>query len=120
MRKRLFLLATLVLLVLTVSVHAIEPFSVQVKPSLGFSGTTAECSAVCTGRNRTDEIQATLTLYCDGDEVDSWSETGTFRVAVSGECGVERGEEYTLELVWYINGVKQQSASTTGVCPLYG
>lgn len=120
MKKRFFAMAALLVLVLCVSAQAIEPLAVKVTPILKFDGTMAECSVVCNGSSRSDEIDATLTLYHGDDVVDSWSNSGTYRVSVSGECRVVRGEEYTLEVTWSINGVRQQSTSTVDTCPMIG
>lgn len=119
MKRRILALVVLVVLVMNVSAQAVNNRAINAAPTLEFDGATAECSVVCSG-NVSDRINATLTLYEGDDFVDSWSGSGTTRVSVSGDCRVTRGRMYTLEVTWFINGVQQQSVSTTLRCPLVG
>lgn len=120
MRKCSFLLVVVLLVTLCIPAYAAEsaePRAYVANPSLSFEGTTAICYVNCRGDKTTDRISATLTLYHNGTYVDSWSGSGTFRVPVSGECEVESGETYELELTWSVNGVSQLSRSVTNTCP---
>lgn len=119
MKRRVLALVVLIVLVMSVSAQAVNHRAVNAAPTLDFDGATAECSVVCAG-NVSDRINATITLYEGNDFVDSWSGSGTTRVSVSGDCQVTRGRTYTLEVTWSVNGVQQQSVSTTRRCPLVG
>ena len=116
MKRRLFAVAAVIMLMLTVSAQAVEPRAVGV-PVLTFDGTTAECSTTCIGDSTTDKVKATLTLYQGSTVVDSWSNSGTYRVRVSGSCSVKSGKSYDLVLTWSINGVKQPTYEVTNICP---
>ena len=76
MKKRVFLLIAMIVLVLTVSVQALETRTINNKPNLSFSGMTAYCSTVCTGEGGSDQVDATLTLYQGSNYIDSWSGSG--------------------------------------------
>ena len=118
MRKRVLSVVWAVVLmsVLFVQAMAMEVRSVTARPSLRFDGTTAVCSVVCRGESSNDDLDVTLTLYQGRNEVCSWSDSGTGRVSVSGECQVVSGKSYKLMLEYSING-KTMTSSTSGVCP---
>ncbi len=116
MKRRFFLFTAVLLVVLSLTAHAASMAYVA-NPSLSFSGTTAYCSVVCRGDKTTDSISATLTLYQGNTQIDSWSNSGTFRVPVSGSCSVVSGVNYRLELTWTVNGASQPDASVTNTCP---
>lgn len=117
MKRRMFSLAALLLLVLSISVQAAQPRAVSADPILYFSGTTANCSANCNTGNTSDKVSATLTLYQGGTYVDSWSGSGTGSAFISGSCKVQSGKSYTLILSYSINGQSKPSVYATGTCP---
>lgn len=120
MRKSCLILAVLLLVFLTIPAYAagtVEPRAYTAHPTLTFTGTTAKCNVVCKGEMASDRISATLTLYHEGEYVDSWSASGNFRVSISGECEVDSGETYVLEVVWSVNGSGWMSDTTTNTCP---
>ena len=116
MKKRLLGLIIVGVLILGMSAQAVNPRAGGM-PLLSFSGTTANCSVTCRGDNATDRIYVTLSLYHGSALVDSWSASGTYRVPVSGSCGVERGETYRLVMNWSLNGVLQPTYETSATCP---
>lgn len=117
MKKRIFALSALIVLVLTMVAQAVEPRLISPTPRLSFNGTTATCSVRCTGEGSSDKMSATLTLYQGSTYVDSWSGSGTGNVSVSGSCGVESGKSYKLVVTYSINGKSQPSVSTSRTCP---
>lgn len=117
MQRRVFALALPLLLILSVSAQAMEFRVIQVRPELYFDGTTAVCSVSCRADNAGDDVEATLTLYQGEKYVDSWSDSGTGRVFVSGSCEVESGKSYKLVLDYSINGTAKLPKTTTGTCP---
>ena len=62
MKRRIFSLTVLFLLMLGITAQAIEPRATGGNPVLTFDGTTAECSVTCTGNKSSDQVEATLTL----------------------------------------------------------
>ena len=116
MKRRFFLFVILLVLMLSFTAHAASMAYVA-NPSLSFSGTTAYCAVVCRGDKTTDTISATLTLYQGNTQIDSWSNSGTFRVPVSGNCSVVSGVTYRLKLSWSVNGVSQPDVEVYDTCP---
>ena len=120
MKKCSLILAVLLLVSLTIPAYAAgtaEPRAYATNPTLYFDGTTAKCNVTCMGDKASDRVSATLTLYHEGEYVDSWSASGNFRVPVSGECEVDSGETYVLEVTWSVNGSSRPSVSVTNTCP---
>ena len=119
MRRRIISIFTVMLLVcsLLLTAQAVSPRLAGGTPRLSFNGNTAECSVTCKGNNASDTVDATLTLYQGSTYVDSWSDSGKYRVSLSGEHKVQSGKSYKLVLDYSINGVKQTSVSTSKVCP---
>ena len=116
MKRRFFLFASLLFLMLSFTAHAAST-AYYANPSLSFSGTTAHCSVICRGDKTTDSISATLTLYQGSTEIDSWSNLGSFCVPVFGDCNVTSGVTYRLKLSWSVNGVSQPDIEVTNACP---
>ena len=119
MKRRIlaFVLAFPLILALTASAFAAELRIARFTPALSFSGTTASCSVSCRGNTSKDEIEATLTLYQGDTYVDSWSNSGTYRVSISETCKVVSGKSYRLVLDYSINGESRQPVSTCATCP---
>ena len=117
MKKCAFALAIPFLLILTMTAQAAEIRSIRVKPDLYFNETTATCSVSVKADSASDQVEATLTLYQGDNYVDSWNNSGTGHVFVSGSCEVESGKSYKLVLDYSINGAAQTSKTTTGTCP---
>ena len=117
MKRRVFALVSLLILMLTMTAHAIEPYGAVQMPILSFNGTTANCYVDCKGENSTDTVKATLTLYQGKTYVDSWSGSGKGHALVTGNCTEKSGKSYTLALTYSINGITKQSVSNTATCP---
>ena len=92
-----------VVMALTVSTYAITARAVNPIVGLSFQGTTAVC-------------QATLTLYCGANRLDSWDGSGKGTISLSGTCRVETGKQYKLILTYSINGNTKAPVTTTAVC----
>lgn len=118
MKKRIAAMVLLLAMAFTMSASAVEVRRAgKAVLRLSFEGTTAVCSVTCKGNDSRDAVDATLTLYQGNTEVDSWSGSGTGRVAVSGQCGVKSGKEYTLTVTYAVNGTEQPSQSIAKECP---
>ena len=89
-----------VVMALTVSTYAITARAVNPIVGLSFQGTTAVCHAKCFAGNDNDNIQATLTLYCGANRLDSWDGSGKGTISLSGTCRVETGKQYKLILTY--------------------
>lgn len=102
-----------VVMVLTVSTYAITARTVNPVVGLSFQGTTAVCHAKCFAGSDNDNIQATLTLYCGANRLDSWDGSGKGTISLSGTCRVETGKQYKLTLTYSITAspFRQMTAS---------
>lgn len=119
MKKRILSACVPLLLVCILSAQAVQATGQRVanrRPDLFFQGTTAICSALCRGDKATDKVEATLTLYQGNTYIDSWSESGTWEVMTYGECKVQSGKTYRLELAYSINGVSKPVISASNTC----
>ncbi|WP_369281828.1 hypothetical protein [Oscillibacter sp. GMB15532] len=116
MKRRMFSLAALLLLVLSISVQAVQ-LRAAGNPNLSFNGTTANCYVNYRSASTSDKVSATLTLYQGNTYVDSWSGSGTGSVFVSGQCAVKGGKSYTLTLSYSVNGTAKPSVSVSNTCP---
>ena len=116
MKRRILSLAAVLLLVLSVSVQAVENRAIQPYMSLSFSGTTANCFGTCRSGNSSDRIAMTLILEQGGVEVDSWSAVGYGQVTLSKTCPVTKGKTYTLVLECSVNGEAKPAISTYATC----
>lgn len=120
MRKRISTVLVPFLLICIFFAQAAQATGQKVAGSrldLSFQRTTAVCSAICQGDSQTDRIDATLTLYKGSTCIDSWSESGTGKITLYGECKVASGTTCRLEVVCSINGVEKPAVSTTKTCP---
>ena len=105
-----------VVMVLTVSTYAITARAVNPVVGLSFQGTTAVCHAKCFAGSDNDNIQATLTLYCGANRLDSWDGSGKGTISLSGTSRVETGKQYKLILTYSINGNTKPPVTATSKC----
>lgn len=118
MRRRVTSVVTSLMLICFLLVQvaqAAESRAVKTSVDLSFEGTTAICSAVCIGNSSSDKVEATLALYQGSILIDSWSNSGSWSIALSGEHKVTSGKTYRLELTYSINGVSKPDVSTTNL-----
>lgn len=103
MRRRVISIFTVMLLVcsLLLTAQAASPRIAGGTPELSFNGNTAVCSVICRGNSASDTVDATLTLYQGNSYIDSWSDSGKYRVSLSGEHKVQSGKSYKLVLDYY-------------------
>ena len=118
MKKRVLAITLLIVMVLTVSAQAITPRYAAAKPSLTFSDRTAICEVGVRADNVSDKISVTLKLWRGASCLDTWTETGTGYVYLTGEHTVPmRSWTYKLTADVTINGVAQPQTSVEAVCP---
>ena len=105
MNKRIFsaILAVMLLLIVSANANAAVK-SLKTSLSLSFSGSTANCSAVVREPNK--QIDVTMELWCGSTLLDTWTDSGTSLVTVSGSyTGVQSGKTYTLKAHGTSNGI---------------
>ncbi len=116
MKRRIFSLAAVLLLALSVSVQAMESRIIHPNFGLSFSGTTANCFGTCRSGNSSDRIAMTLILEYQGVELESWSDSGYGQVTISETYPVTKGRTYTLVMEYSVNGEPKASLSTYATC----
>ena len=89
MKKRMVVLLLVMIMIsgLCVNAMATERAS-QIKPKLSFSGKTANCSVTVVEAGKLD---VTLELWNGSEMVDSWSDSGTNYLNVSGSHAAVSG-----------------------------
>jgi hypothetical protein len=94
MKKRMVVLLLVMIMIsgLCVNAMATERAS-QIKPKLSFSGKTANCSVTVV---EVGKLDVTLELWNGSEMVDSWSDSGTNYLNVSGSHAAVSGTTYTL------------------------
>ena len=116
MMKRIFLLASILALALSITAHASSPRAVLVLPSLSFSGTTATCTVRINGNVASDTISAAIELRNGNTCVDSWTVSGIGYVYFVETAGVSVGKEYTLAVDAVVNGKAYPTATISKIC----
>ena len=114
MKKRLIPLLLVLALMMSLTANAAIQ-AVQVRPTLTFSGTTANCKAVIMDSGKT--IDATMELWCGSTLVDSWSGTATSRLTLTGTHSVVSGRTYTLTVSGTAGGIAFTGTPTSKTCP---
>lgn len=77
MKKRFFCMSLILVMLLSVSAHAIQIRSITSVPHLSFDGNNASCVIQIVGDKMTDEISATMELRCGSDLIASWNGSGS-------------------------------------------
>ena len=92
------------------------PRALRINPTLGFTGTTAECEVTVVGNMASDYIQVTMKLmrgsYCEA----SWSSSGYTYVYMYEEDTVTKNRTYTLVVEVTVNGEASSPVSVSGTC----
>ena len=115
MKKTALLLVIILVISMPMSVLA-APRILGINPSLGFTGTTAECEVMVSGNTTSDYIEVTMKLmrgsYCEA----SWNATGYGYVYMYKEDTVTRNRTYTLVVEVTMNGVASSPVSVSATC----
>ena len=112
MKKRMVVLLLVMIMIsgLCVNAMATERAS-QIKPKLSFSGKTANCSVTVV---EVGKLDVTLELWNGSEMVDSWSDSGTNYLNVSGSHAAVRLVVALSESL--LLALARKGASPTGRC----
>ena len=114
MKKRVAILALILLLILAIPVSAVTPRAAVIQPGLSFNGTKANCSLVVVGDLGTESISATITLKKGTKTIATWSSEDVGELVFSNSSTtVSYGETYTLTASVTINDKEYAPASIT-------
>ncbi len=114
MKRRICALAAVLLLVMTMTVHAAPARIPRPRNILSFNGTTATCSTTLSEYGK--EIDIELQLWQGSTLVASWPASGTSKVSVEGTCRVTKGQTYSLIVTGTIGEQAYTSAPVTKTC----
>ena len=79
-------MSLILVMLLSVSAHAIQSRSITSVPHLSFDGNNASCVIQIVGDKMTDEISATMELRCGSDLIASW------HFEDDKKCGSQKGK----------------------------
>ena len=102
MKKRFFCMSLILVMLLSVSAHAIQSRSITSVPHLSFDGNNASCVI-----QMTDEISATMELRCGSDLIASWNGSGSGILKMTKSAAVKKGKTYTMVVNFSVNGTKR-------------
>ncbi len=103
----------LVFLFSTVAFAAVQ--TITVRPTLSFTGTTANCGVTISAPGK--YIDATLELWNGNTKVQSWNKTGTGYVSIAKTKAVTSGNTYTLIVTGTIGSDDIDGIPVTKTCP---
>lgn len=84
--------------------------AVTISPSLSFSGNTAECGVYVKGA-ASDSISVTLKLWRGSVLLETWTDSGVWKVSMSESKTVFPGYVYKVTADVTINGIAQSTVS---------
>jgi len=116
MKKRIVLLVLALSIILAIPAYAAATRNAINIPGLSFTGSTAVCTSMIIGPINAD-IEAEISLWDGNKCIESWSEDAVYRLNFRDTVSVTRGRTYTLKVDATIDGVKQDTVSTSAKCP---
>lgn len=111
MKKRFLVLLFVMVMLFSLSAHAVSPRTIDIFPNITFVGTEATCTASITGDRLTDSISATMALKQGTRVIDEWSDSSSGILSMAGTADVSRRTTYTLTVDAIINGVAQPTVT---------
>lgn len=115
MKKAALLLVIILVISMPLSVSA-TPRALTINPTLGFTGTTAECEVMVVRNSTLEYIQVTMKLmrgsYCEA----TWCASGYGYVYMYEEEGVTKNITYTLVVEVSVNNVASSPVSISDKC----
>lgn len=112
MKKAAFFLVFLLVVSIPLQAHA----ATTIRPTISFSGTTANCKVTIIGDTSSDHLEVTLKLVYGNRIIDSWTSEGYGYVTMSQTATVNTGRTYKLVVEVIANGVAKDPVYVTGTC----
>lgn len=110
MKKRVLILTVLLAFVFGLPVFAVETRTVDIRPTLTFVETEAECKVVIMGNSSGDDITAVIKFWENGRCLETWNEEATGILNFRTTVEVSKGNTYKLTVGAVINGEDQPTA----------
>lgn len=111
MSKNFFAILIVAAMILSVSVNAASTRAIMVAPEITFTGTEAKCTARITANNSSDNISATMELWCGNVLIDRWSGNGQWTLKLTKYADVEMNKTYKLVVNYSVNNKVQTPVS---------
>lgn len=115
MKKRVFIVALISLLLLAVPAQATTR-AIGALPLISFNGNTATCSVTIVSHSPKDKVVAEIELWQGENFVTSWEDSSTVTLWFEETAQVTSGKAYMLKVTYTINGGPEQFASASGTC----
>lgn len=118
MKKRFCVLTAVLLLLLSISVNAVETRAAKPTYTLTFDGTTAICAVNIRGDTLSAKISATVKLWDGGTCLKTWtdSDTGVLSFSETHSKDIKSGKSYKMTVDYTIAGKSYPQLSTSAVC----
>lgn len=118
MKKRIFSLAALVVLILSATVSAVDTRESTPHPTLTFNGTTATCAFSIRAESSSDKINATIKLWDGSTCLKTWTDSSTNYLFFSEthSKGIQTGKSYKMTVDYTIAGKSYPQLSVSAVC----
>lgn len=114
--KRTVAIFLVAVVLLSVSVFALETRATPVDVILSFDGTTANCEVSAYASNMNQQISATIKLYRGTTCLHTWNVSDYGILDFAETWTVSKGYTYKLTADVTINGTTYPTVSTTGTC----
>ena len=108
MKKRFFCMSLILVMLLSVSAHAIQSRSITSVPHLSFDGNNASCVIQIVGDKMTDEE-----LRCGSDLIASWNGSGSGILKMTKSAAVKKGKTYTMVVNFSVNGTRRSPVTVS-------
>lgn len=118
MKKRFCVLTAAFLLLLSISVNAVETRAAKPTYTLTFDGTTAICAVNIRGDTLSSKISATVKLWDSGTCLKTWtaSDTSRLRFSETYSKNIQAGRTYQMTVDYIIAGKSYPRVSASATC----
>ena len=117
MKKIAMLLAIILLVATPLTAQAATPRTIDVRPKLTYTGTTANCSVLVSADYTYQEIEVTIALWHGNSWIESWEVSGEGYVYWQDTVTVVSGNTYTLTIDATIDGEDLDQVYISQTCP---
>ncbi len=116
MKKRIFSILVLFLMVFSSTAYAASPRVAQVVPEISFDGTTAICTVFIASEQPGDDIETVIKLWQGNRCIETWEPSSVGILTFSGKAKVAKGKSYQLTVDVTLAGKKLPRFSINGTC----
>ena len=113
MQRRIMVvvLVVMILVAIPTTVFATSQRFLSIRPSLSFSGNTAQCTVIISNDSMSDSISAEIKLCRGTTCITTWNVSATGVLAFNDSIAVSTKGNYTLTVNAIVNGVSKPETS---------